>query len=328
MSSLSMNMSSSSEDDFTMSSSEVADRIAVMQQQESNTYACSDYIGNGNGHQSSKSVDRECRVKMIEWTYQVVDFCKFSRNTVAISTSYLDRFLSTSSPSAQRALVSKKVYQLAAMVTLYLSVKLFEPMAMDPTLLAEISQGCYTEQEIESMEQEILTALQWRLNGPTSLDFMTHILSLLPKSANSTDNSAMMALIDFSRFQVELSVCDYDLSLQRKSTIALASILNSLEGIDEKIISAQQRFEFIQRIATLSTIDPFLVEINTARIRLLKLFSQNVGYQLPQVAGLIPIVCDSEPSCNIESSLQKDDAAYSPVSVPKLSRRGSVARCA
>eukprot|EP01082_Thalassiosira_pseudonana_P000555 g1459.t1 g1459 contig10:2135776-2136756(+) len=326
MSNLSMNMSSSSEDVFTMSSSEVANRIGVMQHQESTTYACSDYIG--IGHQISQRVDRECRVKMTEWTYQLVDFCKFSRNTVAISMSYLDRFLSTSSPSAQRALVSKKEYQLAAMVTLYLSVKLFEPMAMDPTLLADISQGCYTEIEIESMEQEILTALQWRLNGPTSLDFMTHILSLLPKSADSTDISASMALSDFSRFQVELSVSDYDLSLQRKSTIALASILNSLEGIDEKLISAQQRFKFIQRISTLSTINPFSIEINAARIRLLKLFSQNSGYQLPQVAGLTPIFCESKPSCNIVSSMQKNEAAYSPVCVGKFPRRGSFARCA
>ena len=158
----------------SMSIGEVADRLAAMQLQESTSYQCRDYIDNNDektmrsaqsacsspslrrprqrGPQENQIIDRDCRLKMCEWCYQVTDFCKFQRETVAIGMDYLDRFLSTSSPRAIRALRDKREFQLVAMTSLYIAIKLFEPLAMDTGLLSQISHGCYTEIDVVEME--------------------------------------------------------------------------------------------------------------------------------------------------------------------------------
>jgi hypothetical protein len=306
---------SSEEESFPLASNlsvdEITERLHVMQHQESTNYKCIDYIKGGD-----HAIDRESRVKMCEWCYQVTDFCKFRRDTVAISMAYLDRFLSKTTPSAKRALDSKKHYQLAAMVCLYIALKLHEPLAMDTALLSSISQGCYSESDIEMMEQDILTALGWRLNGPTTHDFVSHLIALLPSSDNIFGESIASTLSDFSRFQVELAVSDYDLSMQKPSVVALAAILNSAEGVDIRMFSASSRQEFLQIIYSDLGMNPFSRQVNAVRTRLLKLFSKNSGYEMPQIANFTPIVpIDSEPQYFRESL--KSSTTSSPVSVAR-----------
>ena len=313
----SLNMIVSSEEDSgpicsNLSVDELTDRLHVMQYQESTNYKCANYID-----ANQETVDRECRVKMCEWCYQVTDFCKFKRETVAVSMSYLDRFLSTSRPSARRALMYKKDYQLAAMTCLYIAIKLFEPLAMDTALLSSISQGCYSESDISDMEQEILTGLSWRLNGPTSHDFLSHILEALPYSAPKSCDSITQTLADFSRFQVELAVSDYDLAIQKPSIVALAAILNSAEGVDGSLFRTQCRRQYINFISNELGMDPFSSQVNAVRTRLLHLFSKNSGYEMPQIANFTPIACpESEHYHHVRSS-GKPRAHASPVSVAR-----------
>ncbi|KAL3795634.1 hypothetical protein HJC23_002041 [Cyclotella cryptica] len=300
---------------------DVADRVAAMQRQESTHYRCRDYIRkairhSAYPHQRKDVVDAECRAKMCDWCYQVTDFCKFSRQTVATSMSYLDRFMSTNHLTAAQALYSKKKYQLAAMTCLYMAIKLFEPMAMDTALLSEISHGCYDEEDIERMEQDILQALGWRMNGPTTHDMLSHLIMLLPKATYRDDDSVASALLDFSRFQVEIAISDYGLALEKPSVVALAAILNSAEGISEMLFSAQDRYQYLQSIMNLTGMNSFTTKVNAVRIRLLTLFEMNSGYHLPQIANLTPVVY-MEHSI-FQSNFSIDDAgSKSPVSVTR-----------
>eukprot|EP00571_Detonula_confervacea_P013725 CAMPEP_0172297914 /NCGR_PEP_ID=MMETSP1058-20130122/777_1 /TAXON_ID=83371 /ORGANISM="Detonula confervacea, Strain CCMP 353" /LENGTH=362 /DNA_ID=CAMNT_0013007131 /DNA_START=28 /DNA_END=1116 /DNA_ORIENTATION=+ len=313
-----------------MSIGEVADRLAVMQHQESTSYLCRDYIMDDNETSSCSSsprrrrrqeepqgrdhiIDRDCRAKMSEWCYQVSDFCKFQRETVAIGMQYLDRFLATSSPRAQLALRDKKEFQLVAMTTLYIAIKLFEPLSMDAGLLAQISHGCYLEMDVVEMEQEILKSLLWRMNGPTTHAFLNHIMALLPPSAYGYDETTVMTLLDFSTFQAEFAVSDYELSIQKPSTVALAAILNAIEGTEEHLFPAHFRFQFFQLIADASGMNPFSPQVNAARARLLKLFSENSGYEFPQTANLTPVI---KPEQNLMGQkLSVPRVTSSPVSV-------------
>jgi len=79
------------------------------------------------------------------------------------------------------------------------------------------------------------------------------------------------------------------LQCEKPSVVALAAILNSAEGIDEKLFSAKSRFDFLQCIASEAGLHPFSIEVNAARVRLLDLFSKDSGYELPQIANLTPI---------------------------------------
>ena len=306
-----------------LSVSEVLEQLEVMhQQEESATYKCRDYIDDydtfnypstiGKSLQDERGipVDRDCRVKMCEWCYQVTDFLQFKRETVAISMSYLDRFLSTPHPRARGSLHDRKEYQLAAMTSLYIAIKLFEPMVIDTQLLSTISRGCYTELDIVNMEQEILTALSWRVNGPTAHDFLSHMISLLFSSAQKYDDTAAMrTILDISKFHVEIAVCDYDIALQKPSAVALASIFNSIEDIDENFFSSRSMYDFVECIANASKLDTFSEEVNAVRARLLEL---NSGCELQKAANNIQ-------SFNTRSTTSKLSA--SPVSVKYFPRR-------
>lgn len=314
---------------------EVADRLISMQHQESTTYRCGDYLDAYDNDMMStqeRTIDRDCRSKMVEWSYQVSDFCKFQRESVAMATNYLDRFLATSSLCAQRALCYKKEFQLVAMTSLYISVKLFEPLAMDAGLLAHISHGCYSEVDIIEMEREVLKSLGWMVNGPTVHAFLNHIMELLQASPYGYDDTMVMTILDFSKFQAEIAVCDYDLALEKPSTVALAALMNSIEGIEEMLFPAQSRFQFFHHISEISGgyLDPFSSEVNEIRARLLELFSKNSGYELPQIANLTPVIktaerCIMDMEFKLSSSLTRSQIMMcSPVSVA----RNFAANCA
>ena len=347
-----LNMITSKEDSTpsSISRADAADRIAVMLEQESTTYKCRDYLAGDKStcsmssssstrlhqphqHKSQQRgcIDRVCREKMTRWCYQVTDFCKFRRDAVAISISFLDRFLSSSSPRALKALCSKKEYQLASMTTLYIAVKLFEPMVIDASLLATISQGCYDENDILDMEKDILNDLGWRMNGPIVQDFISHLMVFLPLSAYSYDDDVDIILLDIARYQAEIAVCDYDLSLTNHSDIALAALLNSIEGIDEKVFPARSRFEFLLSISDETGLNPFSYDVNVARARLLELFKKDSGYELPQIANLTPVICSKKEFVIQKPKRLNSTGSTSPVSVtkhPYQRKNSQTAKCA
>jgi len=229
---------------------DIADRIAIMRIQEETTYRIKDYRTHPRSKSSStttststtsKPVDAECRIKMCEWCFQVVDFCKFRRETVTIGMSFLDRYVTT--PTGRSALQNRKEYQLAAMTALYIAIKLHEPLEMETSLLADLSRGCYTEMEFVGMEQQMLQAIHWRVNGPTCFGFLAHFMALLPRAVPTT---VAQALLEYARYQTELAVAEQALLIWKPSELALAAVLNALEGLDVRLLSTRTRTKFLK----------------------------------------------------------------------------------
>lgn len=131
---------------------------AMLRQEEE--YQCDSYLDF-----DETGIDEDCRTKMAEWVFQVVDCTRLRRETASVSMQYLDRFMCTSSPSAERARLDRKEYQLVVLTAFYIATKIFEPFAMEPSLVSRLSRGVHSEEEIVALEYEILVALQWRLNG-------------------------------------------------------------------------------------------------------------------------------------------------------------------
>jgi len=223
--------------------SEVVDRVAVLKIQEETTYKVKDYITDSAPYRkrANKPIDSDCRVKMSEWCYQVVDFCKFRRETVAIGMSYLDRYLCT--PKGRSALCNRKEYQLAAMTALYIAIKLHEPLEMETSLLADLSRGCYTEMEFVDMECIMLQAIKWRVNGPTCLSFVAHFLALLPSAVH---RSVADSIMEYSRFMTELAVAEQSFVTFKPSEVALAAVLNAVEGMDKTLFPIKTQAKFIR----------------------------------------------------------------------------------
>lgn len=166
---------------------------------------------------------------MIQWMQTVIQFTGFDTETVEIAVSYLDRFLMTK--SGAEALNCRETFQLAAMVSLYTSVKINAPEALTPKLLAELSQGAYNEEQVEDMERIILLAINWRVNPATSVSFVREVLSALPDELFGTQEDKDAAL-ELARSQAEWAVGDYELMTVKKSIIAFSALENALERLN------------------------------------------------------------------------------------------------
>jgi len=242
---------------------EIPDRLAIMLYQEENEYKIFDYLAANEAliKIAKKPVDEECRVKMCEWCYQVVDFCKFRRETVGIGMSYLDRYLC--SEKGKKALADRKEYQLVAMTCLYVAIKIHEPLEMETSLLADLSRGCYTEMEFANTEKKILEAVEWRVNGPTALSFVQHFLKFLPESVHS---AVQLAVFDYARYQTELALADHAFLKLKPSVVGMAATLNAMEGMDVLLLPLKIQARFIRSVEKYTGID--LDEVNNTQTRL------------------------------------------------------------
>ena len=78
-------------------------------------------------------------------------------------------------------------------------------------------------QQVEEMEREILKAIQWRVNPPTALAFVSKFLDLIPPHHMMNDTVRGVAM-DLAKFQIEIAVTDYGLITVSPSTVALAAL--------------------------------------------------------------------------------------------------------
>ncbi len=224
---------------FLSNVEDVISTIRVMLHQEETGYHVSEYLPysttKAQQHHTSRTltrpVDADCRYKTTLWYYEVIDFWKYHRETVAIAMSYLDRFLCTK--IGRRALEDRRVFQLASITCLYTALKIHEPVKMEPHTFAQLSRGLYTDQQIETMERVILDTLEWRMNPPTSLAFLQYFLQLVP--CQMMTPALRSALLEISTMQVELAVGEYMFATLKPSTIALSALLNAVESVDEEL---------------------------------------------------------------------------------------------
>jgi hypothetical protein len=270
---------------------DLTERLQAMYRQEESIYRCEGYLSPdfqrkqqltkdtslpftpilsdaSSASSANGGLNEIWREKICEWSYQVVDHFDFNREIVAISLSYLDRFLATRQ-------VNKKIFQLAAMTTLYLAIKLYEPGTLKMSSLIELSRGYFLVEHIAAMEDAVLRSLSWHVHPPTALCLIRHYLELLP---DRFDRSVKHDAMELSRFLCELSVCDYFFVTRKPSSIAIAALTNALEAIDHIRFPSRSRQELFRSIELIGQIDLKQIEIAECRERLQDLYQQG-GYQ-------------------------------------------------
>jgi len=252
---------------------QISDRFAVMRKQEDRFYRKSDYLSELDDipsllDQDGKTVDKDCRYKMATWCFEVVEYCKFSRDTANLAINYLDQFLGTK--KGIFALYDRRDFQLAAMTSLELAAKIQEPKVLEMRLLSELSKGSYSILELTAMEKKILSALDWRMCPPTAFSFANLFLQLLPKSIPAYTKSILK---DFSLLQIEFSVKDYFFVAHKSYNIALASILNAAEALHCFCLTTRQAYH--RDIVLIAGIDPTDLSIHQVGERLKELMQLN-----------------------------------------------------
>lgn len=221
----------------------LADNLyALIRQESSGRYNCVDYLAFTSWNRSvydllkkerfaatqrgESRIDEYCREQIVEWSFRVVDYFRIDREVVAVSLSMLDRFLATCK-------CDRTTFKLAATTTLQLAVKLLHPCRLgDLGILSDLSRGEFDMADVRDMENHILKSLGWSLHPPTAISFSTLLLDYVfaDRVVNMTC-ADIDDLHDISSFFTELALCDYFFVTMRPSAVALACILNALEGM-------------------------------------------------------------------------------------------------
>jgi len=217
------------------------DTISHLIQIEKTTYMLYNYIQFLEPKDAALLESR--RVEICSWMYRFVDSYDLCRDVVYRAMSYFDRFLMTllarrdeEVPNNPSRVIESSFLQLASMTALNLAIKLYSPLKWNTSNMIKCSRGKFTLAHIISMERQMLHVLVWRVNPPTSTEFIMYFTSLVfditgrPDLANHFND-----IVDMATFFTELSVWDSYFLEHKSSTVAIASMLNATESLDNNL---------------------------------------------------------------------------------------------
>jgi len=153
--------------------------------------------------------------------------------------------------------------------------------------MVRCSHGEYSKNEIILMEQKMISVLSWRLNPPTSCEFVKLLLTTLYVNIRIKESCRFLEEVtDNAIFFTELSIWDCFFIGQSPSTIAIASILNAIDSLASHPLSDTVRASFLHCFDDLL---PNENDLNIARNRLKDDYnrsseSQNCDYHRSQLS--------------------------------------------
>jgi hypothetical protein len=220
--------------------------VAMMQvmRRKEKVYTVVDYLA--TELHCAEPIDEDCRAKMVDWSVQIVDSCQFKRETVAISTNMLDRFVR----ETPLALVDRSIFQLASISCLYSSIKINEPKAISSEAMATLSRHKYDRNQIEAMEQLILKTVKWLCHPPTTFAFSHYYCKLVAGSDTRFDFDTLW---EVTKVQLESVLNNYQMALVPSSSVAFAAVVNAIDNMPSMPYHAQQEMERL--VASVANVD-------------------------------------------------------------------------
>lgn len=197
----------------------------------------------------------------------VVPSFDLSREVVAVSLSFFDRYLATLGNRC-----NGNMALLASLTTLHIAIKLHDTKKIKLSTLANLSRGQFGPKDIEQMEWKILSALGWKLHPPTQYAFVSHLLLFLPQEVSST---VRKGLNELSKYVTELAVCDSYFVDAHNSTVAFAAILNVMEDMSYTKLSGGLREKFLSTLTLKVGLHHKADDVAKARQRLRKMFASS-----------------------------------------------------
>ena len=268
----------------------------------------------GREHGEQPQPNEDWRRKICEWSYRVVDHFRIDRDVVSVAMNFFDRYLSLQSmtgdaaasaaamepdvsracpcPSCRRA-VDSQTFQLAAMTSLYLAIKLHAEScgseyyqnhaeggadAMDISGLTvvrprrkklrlhsfvDLSRGQFTAEDICSMERKMLATLQWKVHPTTPSTTVAYLLRLMPAPSTvpmrcrGHYDLVLHVLNELARYLSELSICMASLTSDYlPSAVSYAAILVAMQMLTPTALPLQVREAFCATISRITDLHP------------------------------------------------------------------------
>jgi hypothetical protein len=166
------------------------------------------------------------RTILLDWMAEVhIDFKTWS-SSMFLAISILDRYLEANPD------ISRLKLQLAGIGAMLIASKFEQTNFHSVSTYVEVSDCCYTHDEVLEMELNILKDLNWNVRAPTPLDFLNRLVkgNLLIFCLHPFFLKFLLAarfedsLQLLSRYILELIVVEYDLLRFKPSIIAASTI--------------------------------------------------------------------------------------------------------
>jgi cyclin B len=153
-------------------------------------------------------INQKMRAILLDWLVEVHRMFKLLPETLFLSVSIIDRFLSQKQ-------ITRDILQLVGITSMLIASKYEEIYAPECNDFVYISDGAYTKLQIITMEQTVLNTLNFNITHPTPL----HFLRRYSKAAGSD-----YTLHTLCKYLIELVIIDVKFLKFQSSLLAAASV--------------------------------------------------------------------------------------------------------
>ncbi|XP_073134510.1 putative cyclin-A3-1 [Henckelia pumila] len=153
----------------------------------------SDYI-----EKIQKDVTANMRGVLIDWLVEVVEEYKLLSDTLYLTVSYIDRFLSSNA-------INRQKLQLLGVSSMLIASKYEEISPPHVEDFCYITDNTYTKEDVVKMESDVLKSLKFEMGNPTVKTFLRRFTRMAQK-----DDEGFSLQLEFLGYYLsELSLLDY-----------------------------------------------------------------------------------------------------------------------
>ncbi|XP_078430298.1 cyclin-A3-1-like isoform X2 [Wolffia australiana] len=161
-----------------------------------------------------KDVTANMRAILVDWLVEVAEEYKLLSDTLYLTISYIDRFLSFNPLNRQRL-------QLLGVSSMLIAAKYEEITPPHVEDFCYITDNTYTREEVIKMESEILKFLRFEMGNPTIKTFLRRFI----RAGQDDVQSPKFLQFEFlSNYLAELSLIEYNCVGFLPSIVAAASV--------------------------------------------------------------------------------------------------------
>ncbi|KAK1391568.1 Cyclin N-terminal domain-containing protein [Heracleum sosnowskyi] len=171
-----------------------------------------------------KDVTINMRAILVDWLVEVALEYKLHADTLYLSVSYMDRYLSMNVLTRQRL-------QLLGISSMLIASKYEEITPPNVDDFCDITDNTYSKKEVVKMEADVLKSLKFEMGNPTVKTF----LRKYNRVAQETQNTPSLKLQFLGYYLAELSLLDYECIKFLPSLIAASVIFLARFTVDSKM---------------------------------------------------------------------------------------------
>ncbi|KAL1813970.1 hypothetical protein DCAR_0626373 [Daucus carota subsp. sativus] len=171
-----------------------------------------------------KDVTVNMRAILVDWLVEVAVEYKLLSDTLYLTISYIDRYLSMN-------VLNRQKLQLLGVSSMLIASKYEEINPPHVEDFVYITDNTYTKEEVVKMEADVLKSLKFEMGNPTVKTFLRRYNSV----AQETQEAPSLKLQFLGYYLAELSLLDYECIKFLPSLVAASVIFLARFTIDSKV---------------------------------------------------------------------------------------------